>query len=298
MNVQALLTFCIGVLFGMTVHFEKSLLPNVSESCAKRVKKKPLFLFPLIKELRAGWGNMAIPTMLRRNATGTGTLVVDIGLDKGVEFFAAIDSGFEVVGFEANPKTVEILSPKCQAMSNCQVLDLATALLPLQRSPGMSYLIEAGMSNKTGGNLTFYRNGPISSFVQAEGYANNKYPNASVSLFRLDDIIREDVWMLKVDTQGFDHFVLEGARRIFEDYTVRQLIFEVDPYLMHRAGISIEMTLKMLRDYGMICFSSFPEQECDYLGDSAEGYKQQVFDTVGQIPYKGNLWSSCFDDFF
>mmetsp|Transcript_8309 Transcript_8309/g.20797 ORF Transcript_8309/g.20797 Transcript_8309/m.20797 type:complete len:211 (-) Transcript_8309:639-1271(-) len=60
--------------------------------------KRPLFVFPLLKELRSGWSNMQLPPLLQRNATGTGALIVDIGLDAGVEFFTAIETALKLSG--------------------------------------------------------------------------------------------------------------------------------------------------------------------------------------------------------
>ena len=56
-------------------------------------EKMPLQVFPLLKELGAGWGNGQTPPLLNRVAEGKRALIIDVGLDKGDEFFLAIKNG-------------------------------------------------------------------------------------------------------------------------------------------------------------------------------------------------------------
>jgi len=47
-------------------------------------QNRPLMIFPLLKELGSGWKNMEITPLLRgKEAFGTRSLVVDVGLDDG-----------------------------------------------------------------------------------------------------------------------------------------------------------------------------------------------------------------------
>ncbi len=63
-----------------------------------------------------------------KNATGARALIIDVGLDKGDEFFLAIANGFEVVGFEANPKSFVYLANKCSEIAKCHVWTSAQSL--------------------------------------------------------------------------------------------------------------------------------------------------------------------------
>lgn len=265
--------------------------------------KSPLFVFPLLKELRSGWSNLQLPPLLQRNASGTGALIVDIGLDGGVEFFAAIENGFEVVGFEANPHTFAALAERCTAISTegthkCEVIRDLSAVkdsLPLRRLPGTSYLIHAGAADQSG-EMTLNVKGAVSTLVAVpEGRWQS---TATVPLVRIDEVIQEDVWMLKVDTQGFEHRVLQGAEMLFKRHTVRQLIFEVDPFLMSKQQIDVRMTLEMVQHmYGMICFSDRNDNgPCDYMGDSADGFYDKFF-TDARPHFRGRVFSQCFEDF-
>ena len=80
-----------------------------------------------------------------------GKVVVDIGLNDGLEFFAAMDSGYSVYGFEANPFTALALRKKCDEYDGkkhgalrCSFLDAANITNVLEPLPFHSYLIEGG----------------------------------------------------------------------------------------------------------------------------------------------------------
>lgn len=232
-----------------------------------------------------------------RNATGTRSLIVDVGLDKGAEFFHSIAFGYEVVGFEANPLSFAALKNKCVTMpTKCQAIDdIENHELPLKREVGMSYLINAGAGNKRG-HMDLALKGDLGSFAPVKAFENVK--KASVPVLRVDSVIDEDVYLFKIDTQGFDHFVLEGATGLFEKHTVRQIITEFEPLEMKALGVNIMETLKMLQQHGMICFSdkSFRhnEKHCRYNGDSAEGYSAKYFaeSNVG----RNRAYAPCWDD--
>ena len=176
----------------------------------------------------------ATPPLLNRRAHGARSLIVDVGLDAGEEFFFAIENGFEVIGFEPNPVAFPDRAKKCTALNTsiCHVLeDLSSQSLPLNRTPGDSYLIHAAVG-AVAGELELFTAGAGSSFQPNPGAKNEKSKWQKVPVVRIDDIIQEDVYLFKIDTQGFGVFVLQGAAKLFRDYIVRQLIFEVEPLAM------------------------------------------------------------------
>ena len=86
----------------------------------------------------------------------------------------------------------------------------------------MSYLINAGAGREKD-TLELRLDGPIGTF--AEMKTSEHADRAMVPVVRADSIVDEDVFLFKIDTQGFDHYVLEGAKNLFEKHTVRQVIF-------------------------------------------------------------------------
>mmetsp|Transcript_5099 Transcript_5099/g.7813 ORF Transcript_5099/g.7813 Transcript_5099/m.7813 type:complete len:358 (+) Transcript_5099:117-1190(+) len=264
-------------------------------------KKRPLQIFPLLKELNAGWGNMQPPQLLNKNAHGKGALIIDVGLDAGDEFFLALNNGFEVVGFEPNPASFARLAEKCNRIDECHVVDLDETPLPLQRKEGHSYLINAG-AGKESGVLTLKKNGPASSLTSdnnKKGKKRNKNKNAEVKVVRIDSIIQDDVYLFKVDTQGFDQFVMEGSSALFQNHVVRQVIVEVDPFLMQKNQHTPASLLELLQSYGLICFQARSDQrkECGYYGERIDKF-QEIFDgEEDDKTYNGQkLWSKCWED--
>jgi FkbM family methyltransferase len=216
-----------------------------------------------------------------------------VGLDQGDEFFYAVDVGFEVVGFEPNPKSFGQIALKCLALPTCEVVDLKKTTFPMNRKPGMSYLINAG-AGASNVSMEMSLDGPAGSFVGIAGNADSE--KTTVPVFRVDHIINEDVFLFKVDTQGFDHFVLEGASNIFKNHAVRQVIFEVDPYTMSQLGLNIRQSLTMLQTFGMLCFTDRSDnQGCEYLGDSAKGFEALFFENI-KVANSGK-WAKCWEDF-
>ena len=218
---------------------------------------------------------MKTPPLIQGNAKGMRSLVVDVGLDNGVEFFQAIENGFEFLGLEPNPKGFPFLAEKCKKLINCEVIDTVTLQemrknkqLPLQRKPGTSYLIHAA-AGKDWQELKFHMDGAVSSF-SAPTKSDKKEEWQTVQVAPLQDIIHEDIYLLKIDTHGFDHYVMEGSQRIFEQYTIRELIFEIEPMGMHNNHISILDTVRMIQKHGMVCFTARSDQYgiCNFHSDS------------------------------
>jgi FkbM family methyltransferase len=258
-------------------------------------KKRPLQVFPLFKEMNTGWANLQMPPLLEKNAEGKRALIVDVGLDFGKEFFLGMDRGFEVVGFEPNPVAFPALHEQCNARPTCHVVDLATVALPLKREPGHSYLVNAAVGAEPA-SLPMTTAGAGSTFRPPSRTIKGS-TIVQVPVVRIDDFIQEDVYLFKIDTQGFDHFVLKGAEKLFRDHVVRQIILEVDPLAMSRSNLKISDTLEMIQGYGMACFTARSDLKpnCKYYGDSIEGF-EEIYFAKGNMPPK-HMWATCWDDF-
>ena len=51
----------------------------------------------------------------------------------------------------------------------------------------------------------------------------------TVPSIRLDDIVKEDVLLLKVDVEGWEWGVFKGAAGLIRDYKVENIIMEYSP---------------------------------------------------------------------
>jgi len=290
---MALCFFC-GYIFCSSRSFYSTAL---SESSTPQTEM-PLFAHPLIKELRAGWGNKQIPTVLYKQTNGTRTLVVDVGLDEAKEFFFAVEQGFEVVGLEPNPKSFAKAAETCRTMKEhrCVVIEKVDDIeWPLKREPGVSYLILAAAGEEKS-TLPFYDRGEVGTFAAPDNWKKT-HEAIMVPVLRLDQVVQEDVYLLKIDTQGYDHFVLKGAKGIFDNHVVRQVLYEVDPILAHRSGVRLTDTIGMVQqEYGMLCFPSRKDNPCKQMTDTAMAFAERYQIKKETEEMKKKFFSDCWED--
>ena len=247
---------------------------------------------------------MYSPMLIEKNAVGHRSLIIDVGLDKGHEYFKAIYNGFEVVGFEANPHSFAKLREKCNALQHCTVIEnpmlmLSNNELPLKRKKGQSYLINAG-AGKESGTLTLSAGveklGALSTFNG--NLTKGKSTKEVVSIVRIDDIIDEDVYLFKIDTQGFDQMVLEGSQRLFENRVVKQVIVEVDSFNLKNNGHTPKTILEYLQNTcGMVCFQTRTDQfkNCAYYGESIDEFTDVFRPDANEDGKK--MFNTCWEDF-
>ena len=53
--------------------------------------------------------------------------------------------------------------------------------------------------------------------------------NISVPSVRLEDVVKEDVLLMKVDVEGWEWSVFKGAAGLIRDYKVENVIMEYSP---------------------------------------------------------------------
>lgn len=66
---------------------------------------------------------------------------------------------------------------------------------------------------------------------------------------RLDDVIKENVDLMKVDVEGYEAFVLAGAPNLFCKYTVKAFILEMTQDI-HSSGCNVNQMLKWIECMG------------------------------------------------
>mmetsp|Transcript_5098 Transcript_5098/g.7806 ORF Transcript_5098/g.7806 Transcript_5098/m.7806 type:complete len:121 (-) Transcript_5098:1466-1828(-) len=92
---------------------------------------------------------------------------------------------------------------------------------------------------------------------------------------------------------------MEGSSALFQNHVVRQVIVEVDPFLMQKNQHTPASLLELLQSYGLICFQARSDQrkECGYYGERIDKF-QEIFDgEEDDKTYNGQkLWSKCWED--
>ena len=223
-------------------------------------------IYNFMKEFGNREHNLDVPKILKTDkAYGKGKVVVDIGLNDGLEFFAAIDSGYSAYGFEANPVSAAILRKKCEQYDGqnatspfkCTYINAADIKGHLQPSPFNSYLIEGGAGSiRTVLNMSISGHG--SSFVEiAPDKRDSQFK--MVTVIPVSDVVDVDVYLFKLDVQGFEFDVLKGAKPLFQNKTVKTMVMEVYPRGLGNAQVDFDELLNFIwNDLGMLCSSSNP----------------------------------------
>jgi FkbM family methyltransferase len=204
------------------------------------------------KALDLGAPNMELPIQLKGN--GAGKVFVNVGLNDGLEFFAAIEKGFSVYGFEPDPQSLERLIKRCTSLgkAKCEVLDpvrLQTTiycgmllnctqlniLKPIPPVQGKAFLIPAGCGPRRTTMMLSQAEAGSSLVEVAPGADPNK--RKEVTIVRLDEVVDTDVWFMQIDVQGFEYGVLQGALKLFENRFVASLMFEYYPRGLESAKV-------------------------------------------------------------
>lgn len=241
---------------------------------------------------------MSVPPVLKD--PGRGRVVVDVGLDAGDEFFAALESGYSVYGIEANPLTAAKLRGRCESAAayNCTYVSAADITAPLPPVTNGGYLIEGGAGSKRG-VMSMSLSGAGSSFVEVApdvqfGAAVPKYKN--VTVLPVSEIVRSDVFFFKLDVQGFEFEVLKGSRELFDNHVVKTLLMEVYPRGLGNAGVNFLDFLEFVwNELGMLCSSANPASGKTFPTDhpgTLTGFAEYL------LPLKNASWWGVFDDFY
>ncbi|KAL7490368.1 hypothetical protein ACHAWX_000250 [Stephanocyclus meneghinianus] len=222
-------------------------------------------VYNFMKEFGNREHHLDVPKVLRVGLNeGKGKVVVDIGLNDGQEFFAAIDSGYSVYGFEANPVAAAVLRKKCEGYDGkshgslrCIFVNAADIKGPIDPSPFTSYLIEGGAGSAKS-ELNMSISGPGSSFVEVAPDAPSPEFKI-VNIVPVSHVVDADVYFFKLDVQGFEYEVLKGAKTLFNNKIVKKKLMEVYPRGLGNAGINFDEFLHFIwNDLGMLCSSSNP----------------------------------------
>lgn len=80
------------------------------------------------------------------------------------------------------------------------------------------------------------------------------YRSQTVRVTTLDAEIQEDVYVLKVDVQGWEPHVFEGALHLLQHFNVTFIVFELSPYVSCESGLNPMHTANLLNCLGYQCF--------------------------------------------
>jgi len=134
-------------------------------------------------------------------------VVADVGANIGYYTVLLAKKARKIYAIEPEEKTFEILKKNCEGLGNITTLNMAAG----------------------------DRNGEVELKVSKENYGDHKINNQfsksnfqlkKVKIRKLDSLIKGQVDLMKIDVQGFENEVIEGAKKIIGKYRPT-IFFEV-----------------------------------------------------------------------
>jgi FkbM family methyltransferase len=174
--------------------------------------------------------------------------VVEIGVNIGscTLEMAALPPYKKVYAFEPNPQHFSLLVKSLEKNS------LLGDVIPLpfgasDRKTREQITVER--SNKGNGMV-----GNLSQLKDAFPFKNGTYDSLEIKLVPLDNIVKERVHLLKIDSQGHDLFVLLGGKRLLTEYGIEVITLEYWPSVMAAKGQRGMDLLLLLDSYQYVLY--------------------------------------------
>jgi FkbM family methyltransferase len=167
-----------------------------------------------------------------------GGLLVDVGANVGyfTLLWASLGEANRVIAYEPAPRNIRMLLANVQTAGLRERIRLAPVALGRRRE---TVLFDPGPEQQTGwGGLRLAAN--------ARTY--------SVEARTLDETLGDgqQVAVLKIDAEGADAWVLEGAARLLEERRVAHVFCEINLSRMRKLGIDPEQPRRELEAHGYV----------------------------------------------
>ena len=167
-----------------------------------------------------------------------GGLLVDVGANIGyfTHLWLAGNAGNHVIAFEASPRVYSILKRNISVYKTWEGRVSMHSLAASDKSGSIRF--DLGPPEQTGwGGMV--ESGISDSVIE-------------VNAVRLDEIIPRDIEVayLKIDVEGADPLVIQGAEGLLRRKQVRAGIFEINPDRMAKLGLTAAPAVALLKDCG------------------------------------------------
>ncbi len=167
-----------------------------------------------------------------------GGLLVDVGANYGYFslLWAAARPSNRVIAFEASPRNVPALR------RNVEENEFAEQIR-----------VEACAAGRESGELIFDP-GPVEQTGWGGVASSSGAHTVSIPARRLDEVLAAEarIEVLKIDVEGAEPWVLEGAERLLREARVRQVYFEANKPRLAALGLKTDASEKMLRAAGYV----------------------------------------------
>mgnify|MGYP000379054195 CR=1 FL=1 len=192
-------------------------------------------------------------------------LILDIGANIGISFswFARQNPDVRIIAFEPHPETGKRALEQIQRnhFKNVELLQLA-----LGSKEDELQIFEVEEHNPGMNRISFEK---------------LERPSVKVPVKRLDDVMKEKNLpapdFIKMDVEGFEYFVLEGATETLKTFPV--LFIEVDDKFLTANGHSASLLIRLLEEKG---YNHFRSADTEELLTSASSLQHCHFDIIAK----------------
>jgi len=226
-------------------------------------------VFPLIKMLayphftRTPYSDLEEAFM---RGSASGKVIIDCGLLDCQSVAMAVKRGFVVHGFEPVPRYMQNCFRLMSSGSYfvVPIINNAPAYHLRPKPPqdrGFAFLYQAAVGSAAGTTPISVSSG----YSSIGGRSHPHAPKLTIPVVRIDEArIDSDIWLLKMDLQGYELRAVQGATGLFRDHTVAHIQTEFCPRLIARTHENDlregapAAYLKLLWHNNFICFDVDP----------------------------------------
>mmetsp|Transcript_5720 Transcript_5720/g.12635 ORF Transcript_5720/g.12635 Transcript_5720/m.12635 type:complete len:565 (+) Transcript_5720:140-1834(+) len=171
---------------------------------------------------------------------GTRSLFVDVGSNFGWFSLVAAAMGCRALAFEPVPHFHAFLEYSVHVNGYAKLVDMRTNVVSHETGKTMKMVVP----NKGIWGTAGIEGSNIDSSIKSE------YETHHVPSYTLDELVKEDVILMKVDVEGWEWSVMQGARKMFSKYNVENIVMEYSPGVPERSynHEAIIATVQMLID--------------------------------------------------
>jgi FkbM family methyltransferase len=162
-------------------------------------------------------------------------IVVDVGANLGYFSLAAASMGYQVVSFEPLGRNAKKLF--MSTVINGKEKQMSLYMNAVGSVGGQSFRISATHSSNQG-------NGKLHSVYKYSSQYGVDYTDTVA----LSDVIHSNVLFMKIDVEGYEMMVLDGAQKLLDTRLVHNIVMEVSDDTKTNARCDFVKMLKIMRD--------------------------------------------------